>query len=448
MQSTHNGTGLTLHLVEKALAVRSTALPEDVRRVARDCLTDWLGCTFAGLHEPASRIVTECALQEGGARQATLIARGTKASVPQAALVNGTCSHALDYDDVNLALPGHVGVAILPGLLALAEHREANAAEFLAAFVAGYETACRIGTLLEPAHYANGFHATATIGSLGAAVASAHLLKLSVPQATHALGVAATQAAGLKAMFGTMAKPLHAGLASQAGVRAALLAQNGFSSRLDVLECAQGFAAVHGGDFHGHEALADPPGGYHLLSNIFKYHAACFSTHSTIEAVTGLRREHALGAEQVSRIHVLAGECCVICNIQAPSTGLEAKFSLRAVAAFALLGIDTSRLETWNRICEEEVQSVLQRVQVDLVPGKGLSESVVTLETSDGRTFRAEVDCGKPLADKAEQSRRVAAKFLAIGAPVVGEARCRRILDHLNAFPTEGNVATLLRECR
>lgn len=441
------GHGLTGKLVEQALRLRYEDLPADVRLVARDCLTDWLGCTFAGFQEPASRIVAESVLEEGGSAHATLIGIGARVSLPQAAWVNGTASHALDYDDVNLALPGHLGVAILPGLLALAEYRAASAADFFAAFVAGYETACRIGALVEPAHYANGFHATATIGSLGAAVACAHLLNLSVTQTSFALGVAATQAAGLKSMFGSMAKPLHAGMASQAGLRSALLAQKGFVSRRDVLECGQGFARAHGADFHAQAALAQPAGGYHILSNLFKFHAACFSTHSTIEAVGALRREYGLQAGEVSRIKVLAGEGCAICNIQAPFTAPEAKFSLRATATFALLGIDTSRLDSWERVTEDGVRSVLERVHVELVPSMSLSESVVTVNTVDGRSLCREIDCGTPLADKAEQSRRVAAKFFALTSSVIGEDRCQRILKQLNAPDCDGNLTTLLGEC-
>lgn len=447
MQSASSGPGLTTQLVEQAARVRYEDLPTNVCRVARDCLVDWLGCTFAGLDEPASRLVAAFANEEGGARQATLIGLGCRSSLSQAALVNGTASHALDYDDVNLTLPGHLSVAIIPGLLALAEYRDASAADFIAAFVAGYETACRIGVLVEPAHYANGFHATATIGSLGAAVACAHLLRLSVAEASHAVGVAATQAAGLKSMFGTMAKSLHAGMAAQAGLRSALLAQKGFVSRPDVLECVQGFAQVHGTHFHAHEALAEPAGGFHILSNIFKFHAACFSTHSTIEAVMALRRQHGLEAGNVVGIRIVVGEGCGICNIQSPTTALEAKFSLRAAAAFALLGIDTGRLDSWGRVTEEGTLSALERVQVDLVPDMGLSESVVTAEMVDGRFLRLRLDSGVPLADKEQQSQRVADKFAAATAPLIGEARCRRILHRLHTFERDGGVALLLREC-
>jgi 2-methylcitrate dehydratase PrpD len=340
-----------------------------------------------------------------------------------------------------------MSAAILPALMALAEHRGSAPRDVIAAFVAGYEFACTVGTLVEPAHYANGFHATATIGCLGACVACAHLLKLPAERACHAVGVAATQAAGLKAMFGSMAKPLHAGLASQSGLRAALWAEKGFVSRADILECDQGFVRVHGADFHLERALAPPRGGFHILNNLFKFHAACYSTHSTIEAVAALRQAHGIDADAVSRIQVVAGEGCSICNIQNPGTVLEAKFSLRATAAFAMLGIDTSSLETWSLVTDPAVAAMLQRVNVKLVPGMSLSDSTVTIVAGNGAPVTLTYDCGEPMADKAAQSARVFAKFQAISAHALGDARVERILSVLKSFEKGQDVRELMRLC-
>jgi 2-methylcitrate dehydratase PrpD len=443
------GSGLTARLVGRSLATRWDDLPPDVRRVARDCLADWLACTLAGLAEPASEIVVAQALDEGGHPQASFIGRAARGSLLQAALVNGTASHALDYDDVNLSVPGHLSVAILPAVLALAEHLDADVRSLLAAFVAGYEFACRVGCLVEPAHYANGFHATATIGGLGSAVACSHLLGLDLPQACEAVGLAATQAAGMKAMFGTMTKPLHAGLAAQGGLRAALLARRGLSSRADVLECHQGFAALHGRDFHVEPAQAAPAGGFHILANLFKFHAACYSTHSTIEAVARLRCATALPLPlpQPEVIHVTVGEGSSICNIASPTTALEAKFSLRAAAAFAWLGIDTSSLHTWGRVTDPEVVGVRDRVEVELVPGMGLSEAVVRIRMPDGQDVQCEHDCGVPPADKAEQSARVDAKFLALVGDVLGPPAAHAMLAELDREGPRRDVSALVGQC-
>lgn len=443
-----SGAGLSRFLVEQALALRLEALSTDALEVARGCVTDWLACGFAGLSEPVATILAASALDEGGNPQATLIGQTERGTVLQAALYNGALSHALDYDDVNLAVPGHMSAAILPAVLALAEHRGASGEQALTAFAAGYEAACRIGCLVEPAHYANGFHATATVGGIGAAVACASLLRLTAEQAAHAVGIAATQSAGLKAMFGSMTKPLHAGLAAQAGLRAALYAQRGMSSRTDAIECKQGFARVHGKDFDVQAAVRAPEGHWHLTHNLFKFHAACYSTHSTIEAVAELRQAQSLSPESVQSIAVVAGEGCSICNIQEPSTGLEAKFSLRAVAAFALLGIDTADLHTWDRVTEPAVEALRQRVQVTLVPGMSLSESRVSIKLKDGRHLERHFDCGTPSPDKPAETRKLRAKFKALVTPMAGADKTQALLDILGRLEQQPSLAPLLALCR
>ena len=217
--------------------------------LARQCVLDYYGVALAGADDPLVAMLLEEFAEAGGNPQASLIGHSARLPALPAALVNGAIGHALDYDDVNLAMPGHPSVAILPGLLALAEQRRSSGREVIAAFVAGYETACRIGSALRPGHYDLGFHATGTVGCFGAAAACARLLNLDAEATARALGIAGTQASGLKSQFGTMCKPFHAGKASQNGLLAARLAARGFSSRPDLVECEQGFALTHGPDF-------------------------------------------------------------------------------------------------------------------------------------------------------------------------------------------------------
>jgi 2-methylcitrate dehydratase PrpD len=160
-----------------------------------------------------------------------------------------------------------------------------------------------VGRVLAPGHYdVLGFHATATIGSFGAAAACAHLLQLDKEQFVAALGIAGTQAAGLKSMFGTMCKPLHAGKASYHGLMAAKLAMRGFTSRTDVIECQQGFAGTHSPDFHPERASEMPVHGWYIRSNLFKYHAACYMVHSSIEATRKLREQFGVTPDRVEQI--------------------------------------------------------------------------------------------------------------------------------------------------
>ena len=297
---TQQTADLTKTLAAQASAVTYDDLPEPVRALARQCVLDYYGVALAGADDPLVDILLAELTEAGGATQASVT--GHKARLPSlsAALVNGAAGHALDYDDVNLAMPGHPSVAILPGLLALAEQRRSSGREVVTAFVAGYETACRIGSALRPGHYDRGFHATGTVGCLGAAAACARLLGLDAEATARAFGIAGTQAAGLKSQFGTMCKPFHAGKASQYGLLAARLAARGFSSRPDLIECEQGFAPTHGPDFRPEAALADPPNGFHIFANLFKYHAACYLTHGAIECARRLRERHGVKPEEVA----------------------------------------------------------------------------------------------------------------------------------------------------
>src|SRR4051794_268053 len=262
-------TGLTRDLAYRASAVSYDTLPDLVRALARQCVLDYYGVALAGADDPLVAIVLDELAEAGGNPQASLIGHAARLPALSVALVNGAIGHALDYDDVNLAMPGHPSVAILPGLLALAETRRSSGREVIAAFVAGYETACRIGSAMRPGHYDLGFHATGTVGCFGAAAACARLLGLDAEATGRALGIAGTQAAGLKSQFGTMCKPFHAGKASHNGLLAARLAARGFSSRPDTVECEQGFALTHGPDFRPERALGDPRGGFHILANLF-----------------------------------------------------------------------------------------------------------------------------------------------------------------------------------
>src|ERR1051326_6860509 len=319
-------TTLTRVLAAQASAVTYESLPEPVRELARQCVLDYYGVGLAGADDPLATILLDELAEAGGAAQASIIGRKAKLPALSAALANGAIGHALDYDDVNLAMPGHPSVAILPGLIALAEQRKRTGRDVVAAFVAGYETACRIGMALRPGHYDRGFHATGTIGAFGAAAACAHLLGLDAEATARALGIAGTQAAGLKSQFGTMCKPFHAGKASQSGLLAARLAARGFSSRPDLVECEQGFALTHGPDFKADAALAEPASGFHIFANLFKYHAACYLTHGPIEAAREIRERHGVKPEQIARMTLSLDRSTErVCNIPAPTHGLEAK---------------------------------------------------------------------------------------------------------------------------
>jgi 2-methylcitrate dehydratase PrpD len=440
---------LTEFLAFRATNLRYEDIPEPARALARQCILDYFGVAIAAADDPLVRILLDEMAEAGGAPQACVIGHAARLPALSAALVNGAAAHALDYDDVNMAMPGHPSVAILPGLLALAELTGASGRDVITAFVAGYETACRIGVALQPGHYNLGFHSTGTVGSFGAAAACARLLGLQTMGTAAALGIAGTQAAGLKSQFGTMCKPFHAGKAAQNGLLAARLAARGLTSRSDLVECVQGFALTHGPDFSPAAARATPQAGLHLFANLFKYHAACYLTHAPIECARRLRDEHRLKPEDIAEITLrLDASCERVCNIPAPVDGLQSKFSLRQTVAMALAGVDTASLAAYS--IENALDPVLVRlreqVKLDWQDAWPQTVSELELALADGHRVAVRHDAGIPAADIGEQGQRLAQKFDALVEPVLGSARTRELrgaISDLDRIPDIGNLTKL-----
>lgn len=414
--------GLTATLIQRLRSIDTAALPGDVQFLARQCLLDWLGCALAGSREPLTAILRALAREDGGTAAATLIGTGEQVPLRQAALVNGAASHALDYDDVQTAMSGHPSVPVLSAVLALGEARGATVDEVLAAFVVGVEAECLLGSVANPGHYAAGFHATGTLGTFGAAAACASLLRLDEEQWRHAFGLAAAQAAGLKSMFGTMTKPFHAGRAAENGLLAALLAERGFTAHTEALEVAQGFLATHASS---NRALPADDGDFAIRSVLFKYHAACYGTHETIEGVLRLKERHRLRPEEVVAIdlEVPAGNLAM-CNIPEPRTALEGKFSLRFTAALALAGESTGEdAFTDEAVRRPSFVAVRDRVRVRSHGGAGMTNTTVHVRTVDGRELSEHVDLSVPERDLERQWQRLTAKYLGLAEPVLGRER-------------------------
>jgi 2-methylcitrate dehydratase PrpD len=438
---------VTRWLAERASAIRFADLPPAAVTVARQCILDWFAVTIPGAAEPAVQILSEELLSDGARPAASLVGQSGRTSAMNAALINGTASHALDFDDVNMAILGHPTVALLPGLLALAEETGASQDDLLAAFVAGYEVACRTGALMSPSHYGHGFHATSTVGSVGAAAACAHLLRLDAETTAIAYGIAATKASGLKSMFGTMCKPLHAGMAAQNGLLAARLAAKGFTSRPDALEAPQGLAATQSADFNPDEAMRDAPLDHHIANNLFKYHAACYLTHGAIEAGKALREKSAASSNAIQSIEIRVPPVADrVCNIAKPQTGLEAKFSLRLTVAMALAGRDTSGIATYTDELTREPELVRLRdmASIEFVDGYPEAKADVAIATADGRRFTASHDAGVADSDLARQGRKLEAKFDALVEPVLGAATAT-LRAALTGLGDDAGVSALMK---
>jgi 2-methylcitrate dehydratase PrpD len=324
-------------------ALPAAAIPDDARQMARFSLYDWLICGLAGAGEPLAVILRQVIGAEGG-RPVASVFGGAAAPARAAALVNGAASHALDYDDTHFAHVGHPSVAIYPAALAAGEETGAGAAAVAEAFLLGAEASVRIGLVLGAVHYDRGFHQTATAGSFGATVAAGRLYGLGRGQMRAALGLCSTRASGLKSQFGTMGKPYNAGIAAANGVECAALARAGFTSADDGLEGPQGFIPTHSDAPATGGVRDDPPPGRFLFGDVkYKLHACCHGTHAMIEALAAVRAAHGLTAGDVAGLRLrTAPRWLRVCDIKAPRTGLEVKFSYAWLAGMVFAGIPTA----------------------------------------------------------------------------------------------------------
>jgi len=442
---------ITLELAQRALRYKADTLPERACTIATQCLTDWCAVTLAALDNPAHTRLLQATRSLGGNGAASVIGHQEKYPAPYAALINGTTSHALDFDDVNLAISGHPSAVLFSALLALAESRRQSGQALLSAFVAGYETACRIGILVNPNHMARGYHATGTICSFGAAVACAHLLGFTPEKTAQAMGLAGTLASGVKAMFGNLGKPLHAGLAARNGLEAALWVESGYSTRQDVLECACGFAVTHSSDFNCVKALEEVPGMLHLYDNLFKYDASCYGTHAAMECVRQIKRAHkAVTPDAIHSVRVLVDSSLdSICNIQHPQSGQQGQFSLRLCTAFALLDVDTTDSQSFDteRINRPDVLKLMEKITIELQEGWPSMQAKIVVVCRDSSICEYMHNAGIAEQNMAVQSARIARKFETLAASVLGPDRASQLLDTLLNFSRSENLDAIGSLC-
>ncbi len=316
-------------------------VPEEALVQARRAVLDTLGVTLAGSREESAHTIADWLREQGGRAEATVLGRGFRAPVADAALANGTAAHALDFDDVSLPMRGHPSVPLLPAAIAVAEQAGRSGRDLLAAFVLGFEVEAKLGRAIGEPHYALGWHATSTLGTLGAASACARLLRLDAAQTRMALGIAASLAAGLQQNFGTMTKPLHAGWAARSGAFAAGLAARGFTADPRALEGESGFLrAMSGGaeiDLEPFAALGEP---FEITSSGFgvKLYPCCYATHRTLEAALDLRQRYRIDPAGIAAVRVEVSRGTLVpLRREPPATGLEGKFSLEYCLAAALL---------------------------------------------------------------------------------------------------------------
>ena len=414
---------------------------------AKVALTDWIAVGLMGRNEELVDKLLLLTDDLGGNPQASIIGRGRKTDVAQAALINGAMSHALDYDDTSVVAMMHASTVLFPALTSLAEHRGLSAKAVLTSYLVGLHAAGWLAQVLGVAHYQMGWHGTATVGRTGAAAACSHLLGLNAQQNCYALGIAATQTGGFKESFGSMCKPYHAGLAARDGVLSALLAEKGFDSSEQALEGTLGLVNLYGGE--GNPTDANYLGDAHPIEQLFfKFHAACHCCHGPIDIAQDLAEKQGIAAADIETVtltcHQISADNAGKTELR---TGLDGKFSMGYSFANALItGKTGMQGYTDEAVQNESVLDLMDRIAIEVDnPRAGSALNVIaTVNLKDGSVIEQASDPIGTHFDLATKQAKVKAKFFDLCVPVLGRDKGEDLYQRIRDLDSQVPVAELL----
>lgn len=440
----------TRELAAFVVGARLEDLPSDLVQQARRCTTDCLGVAIGAADEAAAGMLLGVVDALGGNPQCTVWTTDRRASVAYGPLVNGYLAHVLDFDDSYMPQITilHGNAPVVPAAMAVGEWLDAGGADYLLAFVLGFEVAARVALSAGRAHYDQNWHVTSTVGGFGAAAAAGKLLGLDEQQMTYAFGIAGAQAGGIGNAAGSMTKAFHAGRASMSGVTAALLAQRGFTSGDDFLTGRRGFHQVFHSDGNIEALVGDLGTRWELRRAAFKPYACGVVVHPILDAIIGLRDEHGLEASNVASIEVRANPVVLVpTGLTDPRTGLEGKFSVYHSAAVALIdGAAGPQQYTDARVFDEQVIALRERVRVATDSSLQKGEAHVSIQLADGRVVRRHVPHASGTADNPMTDEQLGRKFRLLTEPVFGQERAEGILEKIERLDTLASISELARQ--
>jgi 2-methylcitrate dehydratase PrpD len=441
-------------------------VPAQVRTLGRKSVLDWLGLTLAGSVSVPARIVRQVThVAEDGCHEATVAGVGF-ARADVAALINGLAAHVDDYDDIQLAaapdrtygLLMHPSAPVLAATLAVAERVGAPGPSLMCAYHVGVEVACAIAEAIDPRHYGYGFHTTGTCGTIGAAAGVANLLALPAVQVRTALGIAASEASGLRASFGTMTKALHAGRAAQNAVTAVDLAAAGFTSSRSALGARNGFfsAAGAGPDAAWPSLTLGDPWTFASPGIAIKPYPCASLTHPAVEAIIAIASEHGLHAADVRRVRVgISAAAAAPLVYHQPETDLEAKFSMEFCVAVALLSGSAGPAEfELGMLGRADLRDCMQKIAVEVDPradAAGLDRMTTFLEAelSNGTVIGRRNDFPPGTPRKPLSYDEVAAKIRAcVTHAGFDDARSDALAELPMRLETSADVSSITADLR
>ena len=443
--------GFTENIADYIVGSASQQTPDHLYEHAALAFLDTMAVSLYAQQEPLVVTLRRQAGRLGGNAQATLWGTKDKTNVCQAALVNGAMAHALDYDDNLGAFVGHPSVCLMPAVLALGEHHKLSGAEVLDAYLLGLEIGAWIAKSSGVEFYIKGLHGTPVIGRQAATASAARLLGLDKTQTLNALGIAGTMTNGVKQSFGTMCKPLHAGMAAEGGVQAALLGQDGFESAHDIYEGQFGVFASHHGlnEPVGPEFLQDA----HPVERLeVKFHAACFCVHGAINVTEALVSQAAASVDAIERIDVAISQVSMDNAGKTDiETGLDGKFSTAYSVANALVTGETGpQGYTDEAVRNPSVLELMTRTNVHVNPEyneTAVLKTGVEIRLKGGEVLTGEGDPQEDIPSLAEKRIKVGAKFDELCAPLLGDQRAADLKAAILNLKDASDVSDMLSFC-
>jgi 2-methylcitrate dehydratase PrpD len=440
-------TEVTRILARYVVESKPSDVPEPVRREAVRSLLNWVGCAVGGSrHETLDRAIAALAPFSGPA-QASVLGRAERLDIMHAALMNGISSHVFDFDDTHLRTIIHPAGPVASAILALAEHKSISGKDFLHAFILGVEVECRIGNAVCPAHYDVGWHITGTTGVFGAAAAAGKLLGLDEQRMTWALGIAGTQSAGLREMFGTMCKPFHPGRAAQNGLASALLAERDFTSSNQVLEAPRGFAHVLSTWRDFGEITNGLGKSYEVSVNSYKPFACGIVIHPTIDGCIQLRNEHGIKADDIAKVVARVNPLVLeLTGKKTPKVGLEGKFSVYHSAAVAIIHGAAGEAEYGDDVVRDP-QVIALRDKVEAIADVSVRSeaATVTITLKSGKVLEKHVPKAIGSIERPMSDKDLEAKFRGLTRGVLPDAATDRLIDLCWAVETLGDAAVIAK---
>src|SRR5579872_37168 len=439
-------------LAEFVASTRYEDVPASIIESGKKRILDTLGVTIAGVNEQVSLIVCNFVKELGGKPESTILGSPLRSTAHDAAFVNGTVAHAMDFDDAMLgsSLLGHPSVTILPAALAVSEPRAVSGKDFLLAYLTGVQVLGTIGSAVNPSHYDMGFHSTSTVGVLGAACAAGKILGLNKEEIIRALGISASMSSGLRSNFGTMTKPLHAGLAARNGVIAAILAKKGLTSTSNILEIENGYFDVMSEAVNCKVPDVGLGDFVYLLEITVKPYPSCAATHGIIDSVIKLSEMHLSEMNDISSITIEVSSLnAKVLKYNNPVTGLEGKFSGQYCAAIALIRHNVSVQDFGSLfVIDDNVKKIMSKIQLktnDQLFSHGSMGAAVTIATFAGDKYS--YVCKEPLGSPSNpmSNQRLEQKYRECLAGLLEEEQIERSMKSILNIEKLGDIRELTR---